>query len=206
MPIAMDMRTLDHIAYTPAPDIVHGSGRHVPILADPAYRFYLTQYATMANKAIISFLKMYASSRPSVFYRILENPDTRPEQIKVAEDLLQKANSAFTFESELTHVARMAWWTAEYGLVGDIKNPRIYGAGLLSSIGESQHCLSDRVRKIPLTIDCIKQSYDITEPQPQLFVAESLEILPQVLKQLDDTLAYKNGGIPGLAKANRCVR
>ena len=37
---------------------------------------------------------------------------------------------------KLPILARMNWWTVEYGLVGDINNPKIYGAGLLSSVGE----------------------------------------------------------------------
>ncbi|NBT59634.1 phenylalanine 4-monooxygenase, partial [bacterium] len=52
MPIAMDMRTLEHVGYTPAPDIVHEAAGHLPILADPLYREYFKQYATMAKKAL----------------------------------------------------------------------------------------------------------------------------------------------------------
>ena len=35
----------------------------------------------------------------------------------------------------------MNWWTVEYGLIGEINNPKIYGAGLLSSVAESENCL-----------------------------------------------------------------
>ena len=58
----------------------------------------------------------------------------------------------------------MNWWTAEYGLIGEIDDPKIYGAGLLSSVIESYHCLSEKVEKIPYTIDSTKYDYDITEP------------------------------------------
>ena len=54
LPIAADMRTLEHIAYTPAPDIVHEAAGHAPIIADPDYSDYLTQYARLAKKAIYS--------------------------------------------------------------------------------------------------------------------------------------------------------
>jgi phenylalanine-4-hydroxylase len=37
LPIAADMRTVPHIAYTPAPDIVHEAAGHAPILADEDY-------------------------------------------------------------------------------------------------------------------------------------------------------------------------
>ena len=52
--------------------------------------------------------------------------------------LLEKSLTDNVYISEATRLARLNWWTVEYGLVGDIDNPKIYGAGLLSSIGESE--------------------------------------------------------------------
>jgi phenylalanine-4-hydroxylase len=42
----------------------------------------------------------------------------------------------------------------EYGLIGTLDNPKIYGAGLLSSIGESAWCMTDEVQNflIPLML------------------------------------------------------
>lgn len=201
MPIAMDMRTLDHVGYTPAPDIVHEAAGHIPVLFDPSYRHYLQQYANMANKSIISSedVRLYEAIR--WLSDIKENPDATKVQIDAAEEMLKQAYDAITHVSEMAKVGRMAWWTAEYGLVGDLEKPLIYGAGLLSSVGESEHCLSDKVKKIRLTLDCVRTGYDITEPQPQLFVAESLESLPEILQQLEDTLAFRVGGVAGMHQA-----
>lgn len=203
MPIAADMRTLEHLQYTPAPDIVHEAAGHVPIVADPAYRHYLRSYGQIANKAIFSAedVKLYEAIR--YLSDIKENPDTKPEDAKRAQTMLDEAVSRVHYASESTMVARMGWWTIEYGLVGNLNQPKIYGAGLLSSVGESQNCLGDTVRKIPLSLDCVQQSYDITEPQPQLFVAQSLEQLPDVLADLEQTMAYRHGGIAGLTKAKQ---
>ena len=41
LPRACEMRTLEHLAYTPAPDIVHEAAGHAPIVADRSYREYL---------------------------------------------------------------------------------------------------------------------------------------------------------------------
>ena len=55
--------------------------------------------------------------------------------------------------SEMALLSRLHWWTVEYGLIGTLENPKIYGAGLLSSIGESVSCLEPEVKKIPYSID-----------------------------------------------------
>jgi len=203
LPIAYDMRSVDHIAYTPAPDIVHEAAGHAPIIADREYAAYLTMYAAMAQKAIFSRedLDLYEAIR--ALSDIKENPDSTKAMIDTAEKALAQATSSITFISEAAKVARMNWWTVEYGLVGSLAAPKIYGAGLLSSVGESQACLTPKVQKIRLSVACVDQSYDITEPQPQLFVAEDIGHLVAVLKEFESSLSYKRGGEFGLATAKR---
>lgn len=201
MPIAMDMRTLEHIGYTPAPDIVHEAAGHLPMLADVQYRNYLGRYALMAKKAIQSKkdISIYEAIRR--LSDIKENPDASKAEIDCAENELKELTREKSDPSEQTQVARMNWWTAEYGLVGELENPLIYGAGLLSSVAESRMCLSKNVKKVRLGIDCVLKPYDITEPQPQLFVAKSLDEPLEVLEALEKTLAYHTGGVAALAKA-----
>lgn len=201
LPIASDMRSLDHMLYTPAPDIVHEAAGHAPIIVDEEYADYLRDYSQVAKKAIISKedLNVYEAIRD--LSDLKEDSRATVEQIRDAEKRLENTTKSVSFISEATLLSRMNWWTAEYGLVGNINSPKIFGAGLLSSVGESQYCLSDRVKKIPLTLDCIHQSYDITEPQPQLFVTPNFKHLKKVLHQLAETMAYKVGGAEGLNKA-----
>ncbi|HTL11403.1 MAG TPA: aromatic amino acid hydroxylase, partial [Bdellovibrionota bacterium] len=201
LPIAVDMRTVNHIAYTPAPDIVHEAAGHAPIIADAEYAAYLRQYARMAQKAILSHedIELYEAIR--TLSDVKENPDVSRDVVDDADEKFKKVSKSIAAVSEAGQMARMAWWTVEYGLVGDPKNPRIYGAGLLSSVGESQHCLSAAVKKIPLTVACVEQSYDITEPQPQLFVARDLRHLVTVLGEFEKTLAYIRGGAESVEKA-----
>ncbi len=201
LPIACDMRTIGHIAYTPAPDIVHEAAGHAPIVADPQYAEYLRRYAKMAQKAIQSLedIRVYEAIR--YLSDIKENPDAKPHEIAAAEHRLKELSHSVTSISEAAKVARMAWWTVEYGLVETPKGPKIYGAGLLSSVGESQACLSSHVKKIPLSVGCVDTSYNITEPQPQLFVARSMDHLTHVLGELEKTLSYVVGAEKGLKNA-----
>ena len=201
LPIACDMRSIDHILYTPAPDIVHEAAGHAPILIDPQFANYLKEYAQVAKKAIISSedLSQYEAIRD--LSDIKENPSSTPGEIEQAESRLQKINSSIRHVSEAALLGRMNWWTAEYGLIGDLQKPKIFGAGLLSSISESRHCLQNKVKKIPLTVDCIKTSYDITEEQPQLFVAKTFSDLSKVLRNLELQLSFRRGGLHGLQTA-----
>jgi phenylalanine-4-hydroxylase len=201
LPIASDMRSIDHLLYTPAPDIVHEAAGHAPILIDPEYAAYLKEYAQIAKKAIISKedLDLYEAIRE--LSDVKENPASSKEQIQACEKKLQDTIKSSTHVSEATELSRMNWWTAEYGLVGSIDNPKLFGAGLLSSVGESKWCLSNKVKKIPLTVDCIKQTYDITEPQPQLFVTPDFKTLVKVLHEMAERMAFKVGGEKSLDKA-----
>lgn len=203
LPIASDMRTVEHMHYTPAPDIVHEAAGHAPILVDPAFAAYLKAYASVARKAIISKHDMDQYEAIRVLSDLKEDPSSTAEQVKSAEENLSAVSHAISELSEAALLGRMNWWTAEYGLIGDLNNPKIFGAGLLSSIGEARSCLNPSVKKIPLTIDCIKYAYDITEQQPQLFVVPEFSRLGEVLEELAAQMAFRVGGTSSLEKARR---
>lgn len=201
LPIASDMRTLDHLLYTPAPDIVHEAAGHAPILIHPEFATYLKRYAQIARKSIISKEDMAQYEAIRELSDLKESPEATTAQIQRAEQKLNSITQNMSHISEAARLSRMNWWTAEYGLIGNIKKPKIFGAGLLSSVGEARQCLDEKVKKIPLSIDCINYSYDITEPQPQLFVAEDFSALNDVLDNLAERLAFKRGGAYGLQQA-----
>ena len=52
--IASDIRQLEHIEYTPAPDIIHEGAGHAPIIANPEYAEYLRRFGEIGCKAISS--------------------------------------------------------------------------------------------------------------------------------------------------------
>lgn len=205
LPIACDMRKLENIAYTPAPDIVHEAAGHAPILADPAFANYLRHYGEIAEKAIFSRQDLDVYNAIRCLSETKEDPAATPEAIAQAQRELDAAIAAVDHDSEATQLGRMGWWTFEYGLIGDFDDPKIYGAGLLSSVSESYHCLSDRVKKVPFSVDCVNQDFDITRPQPQLFVARDFQQLTEGLDQLAQRMAFRRGGIEGLEKARKAA-
>ena len=120
--------------------------------------------------------------------------------IEAAENRVAELQNKEVSPSEITLIRNLHWWTVEYGLVGTINDPKIYGAGLLSSIGESSSCLKDEVKKIPYSIDAAYQSFDITKPQPQLYVTPDFAYLQEVLEEFANTMAVRKGGWRGLNK------
>lgn len=207
LPIACDMRKIENLAYTPAPDIVHEAAGHAPIIADPGYADYLRHYGELAQKAIFSAQDMDVYDAVRDLSDTKENPASTPEDIARAQRRLDQAVAAVDHVSEATQLGRMGWWTIEYGLIRDTENPhgspKIYGAGLLSSVSESFHCLGPGVKQIPFSVDCIDMSYDITQPQPQLYVAKDFEDLRLGLEAMARTMAYQVGGLAGLGKARK---
>ncbi|CAH0772606.1 unnamed protein product [Bemisia tabaci] len=73
-------------------------------------------------------------------------------------------------------LATCYWFTVEFGLCRQEGQLKAYGAGLLSSFGELQYCLSDQPELKPFEPDVTGlQKYPITNYQPLYFVAESFE-------------------------------
>jgi phenylalanine-4-hydroxylase len=134
---------------------------------------------------------------------VKEDPSASPEDVAHAEAHLVAASASRRYVSENTKASRLYWWTAEYGLVGSLAAPKLYGAGLLSSLGEASHCLTDAVEKLPLDVSCVDREYDITRMQPQLFVARDFAHLDEVLAEFEATLAFRRGGDFGLREALR---
>jgi phenylalanine-4-hydroxylase len=199
--IAADIRQLKHIEYTPAPDIIHESAGHAPIIADKDYHEYLSYFGSIGAKAMFSAqdFELYEAIRELSILK--EMPDADPAAITAAEETLAYRQEHIGEPSEMALLSRLHWWTVEYGLIGTLEEPKIYGAGLLSSIGESVTCMNSNVKKIPYTPDAVNYAYDITQPQPQLFVTPTFQNLIDVLEAFANTMAFRVGGAYGLQKA-----
>jgi phenylalanine-4-hydroxylase len=198
--IASDIRQLEHIEYTPAPDIIHEGAGHAPIIANPEYAEYLRRFGEIGCKAISSArdYEMYEAVR---LLSILKEAEGTPEaDIKAAEDQVDFLQNNMGELSEMSRIRNLHWWTVEYGLIGTVENPKIYGAGLLSSIGESAWCMTNEVKKIPYDLSAADQSFDITKPQPQLYVTPDFAKLSSVLEEFANTMALRTGGLEGIEK------
>ena len=198
--IASDIRQLEHIEYTPAPDIIHEGAGHAPIIANPEYAEYLRRFGEIGCKAISSHkdYEMYEAIR--LLSILKEAEDTKQSAIEKAEKAVEDLQNNMGELSEMAQIRNLHWWTVEYGLIGTVENPKIYGAGLLSSIGESAWCMTDNVKKIPYDISAATQNFDITKLQPQLYVTPDFSHLSLILEEFANKMALRTGGLSGIKK------
>lgn len=202
LPISVDIRTLDHLGYTPAPDIIHETAGHAPILIDPDYSAFIERFGEIGARAFSSKADHRVYEATKHLSVVKEDPHATPAMIAEAEAALTAAKEAATEPSEETLAGRLYWWTVEYGMIGTIEAPKLYGAGLLSSVSESQLCLTDRIKKLPFDLEaCINTSFDITTYQPQLFVCESFEQLLEAVNAFAERMSWRLGGTVGLERA-----
>ena len=198
--IASDIRQLEHIEYTPAPDIIHEGAGHAPIIANPEYAAYLRRFGEIGCKAISSHkdYEMYEAIR---LLSILKEAEGTPQaDINAAEKAVEDLQNNMGELSEMAQIRNLHWWTVEYGLIGTVENPKIFGAGLLSSIGESAHCMTDKVKKISYDISAANKGFDITQLQPQLYVTPDFAYLSLILEEFANKMALRTGGLSGINK------
>lgn len=202
LPVSADIRTLEHLAYTPAPDILHETAGHAPILADPDYSRFVKAFGALGAKALSSRADREVYERTRALSILKEAPGVTSEAIAAAEAALEAAKAAVREPSEDTMLGRLYWWTVEYGLIGSPEAPAIYGAGLLSSVEESETCLRPEVPKLAFDLETvIATPFDITKPQPQLFVTPDFATLVSAVETMRARMALTRGGALGLARA-----
>jgi len=89
----------------------------------------------------------------------------------------------------LQRLARLYWYTVEFGLIATQEGLRIYGSGILSSAGESVFCLSDprprrlrfdlrRIMRTRYRIDDFQQLYFVIDDFQELFDATRPDFAP----------------------------
>ena len=92
-------------------------------------------------------------------------------------------------QDALRYLARLYWYTVEFGLIRTAAGLRIYGSGILSSAGESVYCLEDprpnrirfdlrRVMRTRYRIDDFQQTYFVIDNFQQLFDATRPDFAP----------------------------
>jgi phenylalanine-4-hydroxylase len=93
----------------------------------------------------------------------------------------------------LHRLARLYWYSVEFGLAREAGETRIYGAGLLSSFGESRFALEDpKPRRAPFDLrQVLRTRYRSDAFQQGYFVIDSFDALLRVLTDADLAALYR---------------
>jgi phenylalanine-4-hydroxylase len=94
-------------------------------------------------------------------------------------------------EEEMTRMARLFWFTVEFGLVREDGRVKVYGSGLISSIGDATNALGPRCDRRPFDLDAVMdQPFEIDRFQDVLFVVDSFEQLFQAVNEAERRMDY----------------
>ena len=102
-------------------------------------------------------------------------------------------------------VSRVYWYTVEFGLIQEKEGLRIYGAGILSSKGETWYSLhSDVPQRVPYTVrDVIDTPYIKDRFQEKYFVIDSFEQLYGSVGELERLIGEEVAKEDRRLKGNR---
>jgi phenylalanine-4-hydroxylase len=99
--------------------------------------------------------------------------------------MIGKAAVRATSGDHVLALKRLSWFSIEFGLIEEAGETRVFGAGILSSIGEIPFSLSPNVDRRPFVTDeVIETDYDWTKMQERLFVIPSFGFLRREVEML----------------------
>jgi phenylalanine-4-hydroxylase len=124
---------------------------------------------------------------PDIFHDVFGHVPLHSDP--VFADFLQRFGalaSASETDAEITQMARLFWFTVEFGLIRERGATRIYGSGLISSHGDAANALGDRCRRLPFDLDAVlAQPFEIDHFQDVLFEIESFDQLFAAVETID---------------------
>lgn len=111
---------------------------------------------------------------PDIFHDIFGHVPLHAEP-SFAEFLQTYGRAALAADpSHTERLARLFWFTVEFGLIHEDGETKLYGSGLISSPGEARHALgSDALERRPFDLDEVcDHPFEIDHYQPVLYVLE----------------------------------
>ncbi len=158
-PTTITIRDGRKLEYLPEPDIFHDIAGHVPMHTDRRFADVLVRFGEVARNAAFRAQRLDC------------NDEERAEIVK----------------SNIRALARFFWFTIEFGLMRNGAELKVYGSGLLSSLGEIEYCIeSPKVQRYPIQMEwVINQYFEIDHYQELLFIVDSFDHLFDMVDQLE---------------------
>ena len=133
---------------------------------------------------------------PDIFHDIFGHVPLHADP--VFADFLQTYGKAALITDDPIHTERLArlfWFTVEFGLISEGDELKLYGSGLISSPGESAHALnSNEVQRRPFDLDKVCDTdFEIDHYQPILYVLDSFDQLREGMNNYANRILEESG-------------
>ena len=116
---------------------------------------------------------------PDIFHDVFGHVPLHADP--VFADFLQQFGAVAARASSpesITAMARLFWFTVEFGLIREKGRIKVYGSGLISSHGDAANALGPKCDRRPFELDAVmRQPFEIDHFQEVLFVIESFDQL-----------------------------
>jgi len=94
-------------------------------------------------------------------------------------------------DAETEAMARLFWFTVEFGLISEDDSIKVYGSGLISSHGDAANALGPKCRRKKFSLDAvIGQPFEIDHFQDVLFVVDSFDQLFAAVEEMRGRMRF----------------
>lgn len=202
----------DHIPYLQGPQSVNHFLQKLTgwqSRAVPGYLPAKTFFACLARREFPTTVvirpkeSLHYLPEPDIFHDIFGHVPLHADP--VFADFLQTYGRAALLTNDPYHTERLArlfWFTVEFGLIREGGQIKLYGSGLISSPGESVHALnSSEVERRPFDLDTVcNTSFEIDHYQPILYVLESFQQLRDAMNSYANRLIEEAERAPAASR------
>ncbi len=147
----------------------------------PAHQFFqcLAQRRFPTTLAVRPRKQLDYLPEPDIFHDVFGHVPLHADS--VFADFLQQFGARAaraTSEKDTLAMARLFWFTVEFGLIRENGQIKVYGSGLISSHGDAANALGPKCDRRPFDLDAVlRQPFEIDRFQNVLFVIDSFDQL-----------------------------
>jgi phenylalanine-4-hydroxylase len=187
-PICREIRPLEHLEFSPTPDLAHDMLGHIPMLVSAEHRTFVRRLslATAAVRPNALDRELYQAHRGMGALRSASTPGLlsprRQKALGAAEARVRAAQVALAASpSPLAQLDRMYLWSIEFGLMGTRDDFRVYGAGLLSSPAEVEALCTGPARILDYSAAVVRRGINFSDHQSAYYLARNYAHLDETL-------------------------
>lgn len=124
---------------------------------------------------------------PDIFHDVFGHVPLHAD--KVFADFLQELGAVAaraTDDDQTLQMARLFWFTVEFGLIREQGTVKVYGSGLISSVGDGANALGPKCDRRPFSLQAvIDKPFEIDHFQDVLFVIDSFDQLGEAVREME---------------------